>query len=149
MADFGLGRAGGADYLAPELFDPSAAPTPRSDLYALGGVLYYLLTGRTPFPALADADKLRHHRESDPVPVEVLRPEVPPSVAALVRELLAKDPAARPVSAGDVASRLDPFGESAGAAARGEGYRPADSGGAGADAAVVRHDDRVDGRLDC
>jgi serine/threonine-protein kinase len=128
VADFGLGRADGADYLAPELFDPTAPPTPRADLYALGGVLYHLLTGRTPFPAVADEDKLRHHRESDPVPVEVLRPEVPPAVAALVRELLAKDPAARPASAGDVAGRLDPFGESTGAVSWGACYRPADSG---------------------
>jgi serine/threonine-protein kinase len=127
VADFGLGRAGGADYLAPELFDPTAPPTPRSDLYALGGVLYHLLTGRTPFPAVADADKLRHHRESDPVPVEVLRPEVPAAVAALVRELLSKDPAARPASAGEVAARLDPFGESTGAVSWGACYRPADS----------------------
>ena len=128
VADFGLGRAGGADYLAPELFDPAATPTPRSDLYALGGVLYYLLTGRTPFPAVADEDKFRHHRESDPVPVEVLRPEVPPSVGALVRALLAKNPDARPASAGDVAARLDPYGESTGAASRGECYRPGDPG---------------------
>jgi serine/threonine-protein kinase len=129
VANFGLGRAGGtaddpADYLAPELSDSRAAPTPKSDLYAFGGVLYFLLTGRTPFPGLATEDKARHHAESEPVPVESLRPEVPPAVAGLVRELMAKDPADRPASAADVAARLDPFGESAGAASWGEIYIP-------------------------
>ncbi|HET6572656.1 MAG TPA: serine/threonine-protein kinase [Fimbriiglobus sp.] len=126
VAGFGPGLAGGTDYLAPELFDPAAVPSPRSDLYALGGVLYYLLTGRTPFPALAAEDTLRHHRSTDPVPVEVLRPGVPMPVAALVRELLAKDAAGRPESAGDVAARLDPFGEYSGTVSWGEGYRPGD-----------------------
>ncbi len=128
VANFGPGGPAAADdpadYRAPELLDPAAAPTPKADLYALGGVLYFLLTGRTPFPAVAAADKARHHAGSEPVRVEALRPEVPAAVAALVHELLAKDPAARPASAADVAARLDPYGESAGAASWGEIYIP-------------------------
>jgi serine/threonine protein kinase len=130
VANFGPGGAGGAaaddpaDYRAPELLDPAAVPTPKADLYALGGVLYFLLTGRTPFPAVAAADKARHHAESEPVRVEALRSEVPAAVAALVHELLAKNPADRPESAADVAARLDPFGESAGAVSWGEIYIP-------------------------
>ncbi len=140
VTNFGLGRVATAaaypvacdpaDYRAPELFDPAAAPTPRSDLYSLGCVLYFLLTGRTPFPGVTPEDKARHHRTSDPVPVETLRPDVPPAVAELIRGLTAKDPAARPESAGDAATRLAPFAESDDPAARIDFNFPAPGSGA-------------------
>jgi serine/threonine protein kinase len=135
VANFGLDRAAGvsiadfpaasdpADYLSPELSDPSATPTVRSDLYSLGAVLYFLLTGRIPLPPAAEGEARRDHG-SDPVPVESLRPDLPHALIGLVRQLLARDPAARPESAAEVAARLDPFGEASGSVLWTECYRP-------------------------
>jgi serine/threonine-protein kinase len=118
VAEFGFGRAAGdgkaaggidpADYQAPELFHDAAEPTPAADLYALGATLYFALTGRPPYPGVNPAEKARQHLASDPMPVETVRPGVPPAVAAVVRELLAKKPTDRP-SAAVVAARLAPF----------------------------------------
>src|SRR5262249_3810256 len=54
--------------------------------------LYYLLTGAVPFPGGAVGRKLIGHQAEEPRPVEELRPEVPPGVAAVVRRLMAKRP---------------------------------------------------------
>src|SRR5205814_1541966 len=63
--------------------------------YSLGGTLYFLLTGRPPFPTGTAIEKLYKHCEEAPEPVEKLRPDVPAGVAALVARLLAKRPADR------------------------------------------------------
>jgi eukaryotic-like serine/threonine-protein kinase len=87
-------------YLAPERIAGGPA-TPASDLYALGVVGYQCLTGEVPFsgipPEVAAAHK---HRMLPSLPRAV-----PAGVAGLVLELTAKDPAARPASAGEVAVR--------------------------------------------
>lgn len=98
-----------ADYAAPELAISPAQPDARTDLYGLGAVLYFLLTGRPPFPGGTAEDKLRRLAREEPAPVESLRPEVPPALAQLVRHLLAKRPEERPTSAAEVARRLEPF----------------------------------------
>ncbi len=83
---------GTPDYIAPEQALDSHQADIRADLYSLGCTLYYLLTGRVPFPRGNFMQKVLRHRLEEPTPVEQLRPEVPPAVAALVRRLMAKQP---------------------------------------------------------
>jgi serine/threonine-protein kinase len=100
---------GTPDYLAPEqALDPCGADA-RSDLYGLGCTLYFLLTGRPPFPEGTLAQKLVWHQQAEPPPVERQRPDVPVAVAQLLRQMLAKTPTDRPGSALEVAQRLAPF----------------------------------------
>jgi hypothetical protein len=87
-------------YLAPERV-AGASATAASDLYALGIVAYECLTGAPPFTGGALAVALAHRER----PLPPLPAWVPADMAALVRDLTAKDPAARPRSAGGVAAR--------------------------------------------
>lgn len=101
------GLTGTPDYVAPEqAYDPQYADH-RADLYSLGCVFYFLLTGRPPFPGGTTAEKVRRHQFEAPLPLLHLRPDVPPIVADLVHRLLAKDPNQRFATAAGVASRLD------------------------------------------
>lgn len=91
---------GTPEYVAPEVLTRSVAPGegPLIDLYALGILAFELLTNRTPF---VDDDVRRiisRHVATEPPDVSQLR-EMPPELAALVSELLAKDPHDRPPSA--------------------------------------------------
>jgi eukaryotic-like serine/threonine-protein kinase len=87
-------------YLAPERVAGGPA-TPASDLYALGVVGYQCLTGEPPFGGMPPEVAAAHqHRTLPPLP-----PAVPAGAAGLILELTAKDPAARPASAGEVAAR--------------------------------------------
>lgn len=74
--------------------------SPRSDLYALGCVLHEMLVGEKVFDGRSDP-ALQHVPE-DPVPLRVLRPEVPAALERLVLDLLAKAPENRPDSAQEV-----------------------------------------------
>jgi transcriptional regulator with GAF, ATPase, and Fis domain/tetratricopeptide (TPR) repeat protein/tRNA A-37 threonylcarbamoyl transferase component Bud32 len=81
----------------------------RADLYALGCVLYRLVTGQDPFTAADPWEVLRAHLATPPTPPTHLNPEVPPSLEELILALLAKDPAARPATARLVRERLAPL----------------------------------------
>jgi eukaryotic-like serine/threonine-protein kinase len=87
-------------YLAPERVAGGPA-TPASDLYALGVVGYQCLTGEAPFGGMPPGVAAAHQQRTLPP----LPRAVPPGVAGLILELTARDPAARPGSAGEVATR--------------------------------------------
>ena len=77
----------------------------RSDLYALGALLYFTLTGRNAYPARTFGQLLELWRQPPPLPSS-LAPDVPPALEALVLELLQLDPQLRPASAAEVSERL-------------------------------------------
>ncbi len=83
---------GTLDYIAPEQAEDSKNADIRADLYSLGCTLYFLLTGRPPFAGGSITEKIAGHREREPTPVERVRPDCPPALAAVVRRLMAKRP---------------------------------------------------------
>jgi serine/threonine-protein kinase len=93
-------------YMAPEQA-MGLAVDPRTDLYTLGVMLYQMASGRVPFDAPMTQSMLLAHAHEPPVPILTLVPDLPPALAALIMQLLEKDPAARPASAAEVATRLD------------------------------------------
>ncbi|MFF7632507.1 protein kinase [Kitasatospora sp. NPDC008050] len=99
---------GSPSYMAPEQA-LSGAVDARSDLYALGCLLHEMLAGEEPFRAPTALGVLRRQVDEAPVPLRRLRPEVPAELEALVLELLAKPPAARPRDAQAVFQRLRPL----------------------------------------
>jgi len=94
-------------YIAPES-TRGARATERSDLYAVGCVAYWLLTGKLVFDATTPMGMVLAHSQAQPTPPSQ-RTElpIPPDLERLVLDLLAKDPEARPSTAGEVARRLD------------------------------------------
>ena len=112
------GLTGTPDFVAPEqAYNPQFADH-RADLYSLGCVFYFLLAGRPPFPGGTTVEKVRRHQFEVPMPIERVRPDLPPAVAELVARLLEKDPKRRYSTASEMASRLD--GLSAGSTAANE-----------------------------
>lgn len=96
-------------YLPPERLD-APAYGPRGDLYGLGATLFYLLTGRPPFPGVSADEVQLRIRTAEPPPLEALRPDLPPPLVALIKQLLAKDSNLRPSSAAELEAKLAPFG---------------------------------------
>jgi len=108
LVDFGLARGpaftglthpgvgtGTLDYLAPELLRGDEA-TAASDLYALGGVAYQCLTGRTPFAHRSLLELAGAHLSEAPPEPAAVRPETPPGLSWAIRQALSKDPGQRP-----------------------------------------------------
>ncbi|HEY2290124.1 MAG TPA: protein kinase [Thermoanaerobaculia bacterium] len=80
---------GTAGYMAPEQIRGEEID-PRTDIWALGVVLYELVTGRTPFPGDNDQERIRGILNREPEPMESLRSGVPPELARIVARALAK-----------------------------------------------------------
>jgi serine/threonine protein kinase/Tol biopolymer transport system component len=80
---------GTAGYMAPEQVRGEDVD-PRTDVWALGVVLYEMVTGRTPFPGDNDHDRIRSILNRDPEPMAVLRPGVPAQLERIVTRALAK-----------------------------------------------------------
>ena len=78
----------------------------RSDLYAMGVVLYECLTGRPPFEARSPISLITKILHDVAAPPEAVFPEVPPRVSSMVMSLLEKDPAKRIQSASDLGGLL-------------------------------------------
>jgi serine/threonine protein kinase len=100
---------GTPDYMAPEQAIAPRLADARADIYSLGCTLYHLLTGRPPFPGGSLTQKLLWHQQSEPKDPARIRASLPPELSRLVLKMLAKDPAARPASAANVAVELASF----------------------------------------
>jgi eukaryotic-like serine/threonine-protein kinase len=87
-------------YLSPEALRSPEAGDPRSDLYALGAVGYFLITGRPVFDAVTIAEIIGHHLHTDPVPPsQRLGRPLPPDLEAVLLQCLRKQADDRPSSA--------------------------------------------------
>lgn len=94
---------GTPQYLAPEAITAPNSVDARSDLYALGGVAYYLLAGRHVFSGSGVVEVCSKHLYEQPAP---LPDDVPEALAALVLRCLEKDPGDRPQSAKELAAAI-------------------------------------------
>jgi serine/threonine protein kinase len=103
---------GTLDYMAPEQADDSHRVDIRADIYSLGCTLYKLLNGQAPF-ALPTCDtpvkKIMAHARQTPTAVSQTRHDVPTLLGQLLDRMLAKDPADRPQTPGEVATLLGAF----------------------------------------
>lgn len=89
---------GSAQYLAPERAQGGQAGKP-ADVYALGCVLYQLVTGRPPFTGEHPTSILYQHVDAEPAPPSLERPELAGAFEAVLLQMLAKDPDDRPTAA--------------------------------------------------
>jgi serine/threonine-protein kinase len=98
-ADHRLTRAGTVlgtpAYMSPEQASGESAVDARGDLYSLGAVMFFALTGRPPFLGKTLGQLLAAHRSEPPPPLTDLRPDVPADLAAVIARFLAKDPTDR------------------------------------------------------
>jgi serine/threonine-protein kinase len=122
LMDFGIARAAGGDdpgdgstvgtpyYMSPEQARGEAVDE-RSDIYAIGVVLYEMFTGVRPIGGETPGEVMRRHLSDEPKPVTALRPDLPVVLERLVAACLAKSPDRRPPSASDLADALLRLGE--------------------------------------
>jgi tetratricopeptide (TPR) repeat protein len=97
---------GTPEYMAPEQLDSSAPVDQRADIYAMGALLYEMVTARPPFwgNAAEVQQALAHRRVRRP---SRYRPDVPPALEELILRCLAKDPERRFASAGELAAAFE------------------------------------------
>jgi response regulator RpfG family c-di-GMP phosphodiesterase/serine/threonine protein kinase len=122
LLDFGLAQdfrnrltepgvlLGTLDYVAPEQAQNAHAADIRADIYGLGGVLFWCLTGQVPFPAQGPVPQEIIRRMTAPPPsARVLRPDVPPELDAVLARMLAPRPDDRYGTPEAVMRALVPF----------------------------------------
>lgn len=107
VTDFGIARAISQSmpqnvetvWGTPHYFSPEQAagepPTPASDVYSLGVVMYEMLSGRLPFDADNHTDLAMQHLRDEPPPLTMINPAVPIQIEQVINRVMAKEPAAR------------------------------------------------------
>ena len=113
QANDGLTREGQMlgtpDFIAPEQIRDAQSADIRADIYSLGCTLYHVLSGGPPFRGDHLWDIYQAHFSMDASPLNLVRPEVPVELAALVAKMMAKEPARRFQTPGEVAETLALF----------------------------------------
>ena len=95
-----------------------AASDPRADVYAIGAILYFVLTRRVPYDQAAAGERLAALLAGPPIPLAALEPEVPADLLAIVAKAMSREPQARYVRAQQLAEDLRRFQEGRMVAAR-------------------------------
>ena len=107
VTDFGIARALSEISLhddsivwgTPQYFSPEQAagkrPTPASDVYSIGVIMFEMLTGRLPFEAESHTALAVKHMQDEPPPVTQYNPAVPPQLEQIIAKVLSKEPAGR------------------------------------------------------
>jgi serine/threonine-protein kinase len=97
---------GTADFMAPEQSQDAHAVDIRADVYSLGCTLYFLLSGRPPFPGGSVVDKMLRHRYDTPPRLSAFQAAISPCLLEVLDQLLAKEPANRFQTPAEVAQAL-------------------------------------------
>ena len=124
VTDFGIARAlatikpgeksdvvwGSPQYFSPEQA-AGEAPSPASDVYSLGVVMYEILSGTPPFTAPTPEEMARMHIHAEPIPLNEYVPDVPKALVDIVAKVLSKEPSARYRTADQLGRVLLTFGD--------------------------------------